>query len=489
MTEKIDFAGFNKPPYLPMWLCPGDMLRLAEYDDAQFEELDRNIRDMSGQFGIDSATGAELDRIGKILGEERGGNTDRVYRIYLKLRTMLNTADGTVEDIIKFVKFFFSSETVHLVPNYPAGLRILHDGFNDTVDFNRIIKQIVGAGIAYDTRELFNMADEMPFSDEDEMCASRSDTEYFARNMVLRDGRVLRDGVTVLPTHLVPYQYEYLLLRNGSLLREGTERRCESVVRDGLRREKTDAFVSTPVLRNSGIIDLLSFVYVRSMDDEWKSRLFRNGAVRRDGSERRSGSSVSSMNDALFFDGASHRFSDRIVISESDGKKAVTKAADGIGRDYRRNASIPRDGRAYRASDRLADSMPCIPMRSGILEEWTESERLSLDSIGQRSVDAFPVSDRSEEGTLCSSLSDGIGRGYRRNGTLRRGVEAYRSSGGIADPLLMSGASAATVDRWSVSDSFASGRRWWFFRSGQYNRNGGMVRKSGVLEEYEQKEA
>lgn len=475
--DKIDFSSFNKPKFFPMWLCEGDTLKLAELSDSRFDEIDRNIRAIADQFDIDGASGAELDRIGKILGEERNGNTDRIYRIYLKLRTMLNTADGTVEDIIRFVKFFFSSETVHLVPNYPAGLRILHDGFNDTVDFNRIIKQIVGAGIAYDTRELFNMAEEMPFSDEDGKTVRRADADYFPRNIVRRDGRVLRDGITVLDTHVVP------LIRDGSVLRNGI------VLRSGMRREKADAFVSTPVLRNSGIIDLLSFVYARSMDDEWKSRLFRNGAVKRDGSERRSGSSVSSMNDALFFDGASHRFSDRIVISESDGKKAVTKAADGIGRDYRRNASIPRDGRAYRASDRLTDSMPCIPMRSGILEKWTESERLSFDSIGQRSVDAFPVSDRSEEGTLCSSLSDGIGRGYRRNGTLRRGAEAYRSSGGIADPLSMSGASAAAVDRWSVSDSFASGRRWWFFRSGQYNRNGGMVRKSGVLEEYEQKEA
>ena len=180
--EKIDFSSFNKPKHFPQWLCSGDTLKLAEFDDAQLEELDKNIRDMSGQFDIDNASGAELDRIGKILGEERNGNTDRIYRIYLKLRTMLNTADGTVEDIIKFVKFFFSSETVHLVPNYPAGLRILHDGFNDTVDFNRIIKQIVGAGIAYDTREIFNMTEEFPIDEADEKRVHRVESEHFPRN-------------------------------------------------------------------------------------------------------------------------------------------------------------------------------------------------------------------------------------------------------------------------------------------------------------------
>ena len=85
--DKIDFSSFNKPKHFPQWLCSGDTLKLAEYDDAQLEELDKNIRDMSEQFDIDNASGAELDRIGKVLGEDRGGNSDRIYRIYLKLRT------------------------------------------------------------------------------------------------------------------------------------------------------------------------------------------------------------------------------------------------------------------------------------------------------------------------------------------------------------------------------------------------------------------
>ena len=199
--EKIDFAGFNKPKHFPMWLCDGDTLKLAEYDDAQLEELDKNTRSIADQYGIDSAVGAELDRIGKILGEDRGGNSDKVYRIYLKLKTMLNTANGTIEDIIRFVKFFYSSETVRLVPNYPAGIRILHDGENPTLDFNRIIKQIVGSGIFYDTRELFNMTEELPFSDEDDKTVRRSDGEFFARGTVYRDGRVLREGTVVQPVY------------------------------------------------------------------------------------------------------------------------------------------------------------------------------------------------------------------------------------------------------------------------------------------------
>lgn len=469
--DKIDFSSFNKPKHFPQWLCSGDTLKLAEYDDAQLEELDKNIRDMSGQFDIDNASGAELDRIGKILGEDRGGNSDRIYRIYLKLRTMLNTADGTVEDIIRFVKFFFTSETVHLVPNYPAGLRILHDGFNDTVDFNRIIRQIVGAGIAYDTRELFNMTEEFPIDESDEKKVHRVEKEHFPRNTILRNGRVLRDGVTVLPTHFVP------LFRDGSELRNGAVER-----RNELHKVKADEEVNTPVLHNSGILDVLALCYRRILSDAWKSHLKRNGAVCRNGSERRSGYAAAFANDRFFFDSMEQSITERIDISDTDEKKAVMNSADGIGRRYKRNGSLVRDGIHHRASDRLVDFTSRFSMLSDAVENWSESDSFVFETVGQKNADSFPVRDESMEGAFESSISDAIGRGYRRNGTILRGRKAYRSSNGITDPHEMHLAESTVSDSWSLSDSFESGKRWWFFRGGQYTRDSSITRKSGVLE-------
>lgn len=469
--KKIDFSEFNKPKYFPAWLCGGDTLRLAELPDAQLEEIEANIRKMADQFDIDNAVGVELDRIGKILCESRNGNTDRIYRIYLKLKTMLNTADGTVEDIIRFVKFFFSSETVHLVPNYPAGLRILHDGFNDTVDFNRIIKQIVGAGVAYDTRELFNITDEMPIEETDWKRVHRTEKEYFSRNMVFRNGRFLRDGVTVLPTCVVR------VLRNGVYTQNGFLTKREGVI-----RVIDDSPVNTPVLRNSGILDEFSLVYAKNFEEWWKSLLFRNGAVCRNGSERRNGSAASSMNDALFFDNVAQQFSDFIVMSETDRKKVTTKTADEIGRNYNRNGSLARAGNVYRASDRITDFMSSAAMRSDSLETWTEFDQFAFESIAQKTAEAIPFIDKSVEGSFKSFLSDGIGRGYKRNGTLLRGKTAYRSSNGISDPFSMGGSAAGISDSWTVTDSFDSGQRHWFYRAGKYYRGSSITRKSGVLE-------
>ncbi len=392
--KKIEFSAFNKPKYFPQWLCFGDTLKLAEYDDTHLEELEKNIRDMSGQFDIDNARGAELDRIGKILGEERNGNTDTVYRIYLKLRTMLNTADGTVEDIIRFVKFFFSSETVHLIPNYPAGLRILHDGFNETMDFNSILKQIIGAGIAYDTREFFNITEDFPIGEEYERHAYCNTFAKmpFARNSLFRNGRVLRDGVTDF--HSVP------LLRDSYVLRNGT---IES--RSGDYRIPAEEQIYTPIIRNHGIIDLLAICFKRLFEDSWHSYLKRNSSVSRDGSEYRNGFASSFVNDSL-----------------------------------------------------------------------------SLDCIGSHITDSFDISETDEKKVVLTSV-DSIGRGYKRNGTIHRGNTTYRASDRINDPFSMhTTCSEVFSEKWTATDSFNVGKRYWYYRAGYYNRNNSITRKSGVLE-------
>ena len=449
--EKIDFSSFNKPKYFPSWLCGGDTLKLAELSDKELSEIDENIRAIADQYDIDNASGAELDRIGKILGENRGGNSDRIYRIYLKLRTMLNTADGTVENIIRFVKFFFTSETVHLVPNYPAGLRILHDGFNDTVDFNRIIKQIVGAGIAYDTRELFNMTEDFPIDESDEKRVHRVESEYFARNAVFHDGRVLRDGQTDLKSHFVP------LFRNGEEKRNGAVER-----RNSLHRVKALGEINTPILRNSGLLDLLSLCFAKAFVDEFRAQT-----------------------DEFAFDTVKQFFSERVEMREADKKKAVLCASDSVGRVYYRNGSIERNKKHRRHAKIILDIVSYSKFLSKYIDKWKENDCFLFKSIRKSAKDTFFLSDNSTEGTFSSSIFDEIGRKYKRNGKFLRNSSIFRSSYAIIDKKNMRflvGENAEEKEEWQESDEFVCGRRFWFYRTGIYARNGGITRKSGVLE-------
>ena len=115
-------------------------------------------------------------------------------------------------------------------------------------------------------------------------------------------------------------------------------------------------------------------------------------------------------------------------------------------------------------------------------ENWAENDSFEFDDVKQKIAESFSVRDESTEGDFESVISDGIGRGYKRNGTLRRRSSVYRSSKGISDPLAMHGGCVGFSDEMEVSDSFNIGRRWWYWRRGIYSRDSSITRKSGVLE-------
>jgi hypothetical protein len=191
--QKTDWKLYNRPPFWQQWLVRNDTLRLAAFGDKGLAEIDDQILALKDQWDLDHAQGHFLDRAGKLLAEPRNGNSDEFYRQLLKLRTMLNTTNGTISDVIKVIKFLYGSEIVHIVPNYPAGLTILHEGEGPNVNFNAIIRQVVGAGIDYSTKELFYFTEELPSSETvSKMKLAMSMTDYMA--YVFRDRTYRRNG-------------------------------------------------------------------------------------------------------------------------------------------------------------------------------------------------------------------------------------------------------------------------------------------------------
>ncbi|MDR1072598.1 MAG: DUF2612 domain-containing protein [Treponema sp.] len=127
---------------------------------------------------MENAKGHFLDRIGKLLNERRNGGADERYRTSLKLRTLLNANDGSIPSIIKAIKFFYSSEIVHIAPDYPAGLIIEHDGEGTPgLSFNRLLAEIIPAGVSFSTKELFHFIDAAAARDELEAAARRMAAE------------------------------------------------------------------------------------------------------------------------------------------------------------------------------------------------------------------------------------------------------------------------------------------------------------------------
>ena len=228
--KPIDWDKYNEPPYLPQWLCEGETLELARFDDPLRKDVERQVLLMVGQYGLDNIEGEQLDRIGNLLSEPRLGNDDDLYRIHLKLRILLNTTNGSINDIIKVVKFFFSSEIVHIVPNYPAGISIKRDGENSKMDFNRIVRAVVPAGVAYDTTEMFFFTDSGAVSDEQKISV-RVDTEetvkiidmFSAYSSGSQSSDMTTDGVDIGDSITAGTRHHYF--RDGTRMRDGTIRR------------------------------------------------------------------------------------------------------------------------------------------------------------------------------------------------------------------------------------------------------------------------
>lgn len=50
---------------------------------------------------LELATGAQLDLLGKLVGQERVGDSDDEYRVYIRARIAVNMSDGTADDVMR----------------------------------------------------------------------------------------------------------------------------------------------------------------------------------------------------------------------------------------------------------------------------------------------------------------------------------------------------------------------------------------------------
>lgn len=167
--EPIDIDEYNKPPFLYGWLCKGETLDFAKISDQQLVEFSIAGINLADQFDTDliKANTALLDRRGALLGLSREGADNEIYFIRQELKILLNQNKSTVPDIIKLLKTFYTAETIHITPDYPAGINILHDGTSPIgIDFNSFIKEVIGAGISYATRELLYFAETLCLGDD-----------------------------------------------------------------------------------------------------------------------------------------------------------------------------------------------------------------------------------------------------------------------------------------------------------------------------------
>lgn len=101
---------------------------------------------------LDTAIGAQLDIIGKIVGIQRDGRTDDNYRILIRLKQKINNSSGNIQILIDTIRILFSATFVHYIriDEEPATINLFQDGqINLSQEFNAITEE--GENFQFDT--------------------------------------------------------------------------------------------------------------------------------------------------------------------------------------------------------------------------------------------------------------------------------------------------------------------------------------------------
>jgi hypothetical protein len=276
---------------------------VATFGDKGLAEVDDQILTLKDQWDLDNVRGTLLDRIGKILADPRNGNDDDMYRLFLKLRTMLNTTDGSVNDVIKVIKFLYSSEVVHIVPNYPAGIIILHDGEGPNINFNEIILQVVGAGIDYSTKELFYFMEELPVGER----------------------------VSKMKSKMIMIDYMAYVFHNGVYRRNGQIRH-----------------------RYTGVRDVLKIDIGLTLHDQLFGRVMRNGLFRHNGELTHSGFATDVATELWSFS-VLMNYTENVQSSEKTNTALIRRISEGVEHDFRHNGRLRRNGEVQHKTRYILD--------------------------------------------------------------------------------------------------------------------------------------
>jgi hypothetical protein len=78
------------------------------------QAIENTLQDMLVFRTVDRATGVNLDRLGKIVGQPRNGLVDDDYRRYIRARIAANRSRGTVNDILKVARLIVYSDDASL---------------------------------------------------------------------------------------------------------------------------------------------------------------------------------------------------------------------------------------------------------------------------------------------------------------------------------------------------------------------------------------
>lgn len=106
------------------------IVRLLKAWVSTLQGIENTLQDMLSQKNVDNAVGAQLDLLGKVVGQARGGRTDADYRRFIRAKVKVNKSNGIYDDILQVSVLVLNNVayTLKSFQNGPATMTLLIQG-------------------------------------------------------------------------------------------------------------------------------------------------------------------------------------------------------------------------------------------------------------------------------------------------------------------------------------------------------------------------
>jgi hypothetical protein len=144
LAHVLDLAVRAKARVLGQYQKATRLVALAGEVGGWAQELEDALWALGQATTIDGATGIWLDRLGALVGEERGGASDADYRGFIRARIRALRSSGRVEDLLA-VLTAWSSRFYVVVQKFPAGVEVSIGDTTTEAEAARVQRLVRGA--------------------------------------------------------------------------------------------------------------------------------------------------------------------------------------------------------------------------------------------------------------------------------------------------------------------------------------------------------
>lgn len=152
-TKIADHAAAARDRFLEQYKGKPKLEALSNAFAARIQGIEDALWQLFTERWIDSAVGAQLDVVGKILVQPRDSlsATDEEYRAQLRAKVKVLTSSGTVENLYTVVRLLHPTASFAFTATYPAGFYLRQYGLAITSTMAQILAAFIrltrGGGI------------------------------------------------------------------------------------------------------------------------------------------------------------------------------------------------------------------------------------------------------------------------------------------------------------------------------------------------------